>query len=74
MSIVALDIASKSATFCVLGTQGVQSQGSLTFDHDGFSSFIASTQISDASLFVMEGLPPAAVPLSLEPRQESTYH
>lgn len=54
MSIVALDIASKSATFCVLGTQGVQSQGSLTFDHDGFSSFIASSQVSDASLFVME--------------------
>jgi transposase len=54
MSIVALDIASKAATFCVLGTQGIRSQGSLTFDHDGFSSFIASEQVSDASLFVME--------------------
>ena len=54
MSIVALDIASKAATFCVLGPQGITCQGSLTFDHDGFSSFIASEQVFDASLFVME--------------------
>ncbi|MDD3997336.1 MAG: IS110 family transposase [Sphaerochaetaceae bacterium] len=54
MSIVALDIASKAATFCVLGPQGITGQGSLTFDHDGFSSFIASEQVFDASLFVME--------------------
>ncbi len=54
MSIVAWDIASESATFCVLGTQGVQSPCSLPFVHDGFSFFIASTQVSDASLFVME--------------------
>ena len=54
MSIVALDTASKAATFCVLGTQGITGQGSLTFDYDGFSSFFASEQVSDALLFVME--------------------
>ena len=54
MSIVALDIASKSATFCVLSQQGVTKQGSLTFDCAGFSSFLADDQVSDASLFVME--------------------
>jgi transposase len=54
MHIVALDISSTSATFCVFGTQGIRTQGSVNFDIEGFTSFIANKHVSDASLFVME--------------------
>lgn len=54
MNIVALDIASTSATYCVVGPKGLCAEGSLTFDYDGFESFITAPQVRSAGMFAME--------------------
>lgn len=54
MTIVALDIASSSAAFCILGNQGLAREGTLTFDKPGFESFLAIPEVQEAGLFAME--------------------
>ena len=64
MSIVGIDIASKSATFCVLGNTGVVSQE----DHfdmsvEGFKFLLSSPHINKDSTFVMESTASYHLPL-----------
>lgn len=54
MNIVALDIASTSAAFCVIGTTGLSQEGSFTMTREGFESFLAAPQVREATLFAME--------------------
>jgi transposase len=64
MSIVGIDIASKSATFCVLGNTGVISQE----DHfdmsvEGFKFLLSSPHINKDSTFIMESTASYHLPL-----------
>lgn len=64
MSIVGIDIASKSATFCVLGNTGVVSQED-HFDMSvkGFNFLLSSPHINKDSTFVMESTASYHLPL-----------
>ena len=55
MSIVGIDIASKSANYAVLGSRGfISTNNEFLMDNKGFEGFMASRDVADADVFVME--------------------
>ncbi|MCH3919060.1 MAG: hypothetical protein LKE39_00920 [Sphaerochaeta sp.] len=55
MSIVGIDVASRSANYAVLGSRGfVSTNNEFTMDSKGFEAFIASHCVAESDVFVME--------------------
>lgn len=64
MSIIGIDIASKSATFCVLSNTGnVLDHGLFSMTMEAFKSFLSSPAIDKNSIFAMESTGCYHVPL-----------
>jgi transposase len=55
MSIVGIDIASKSANYAVLGSRGfISTNNEFTMDSRGFEAFMSSRDVAEDDVFVME--------------------
>lgn len=55
MSIVGIDVASKSANFAVLGSRGfISTNNEFTMDSRGFEAFLTSRDVAEDDVFVME--------------------
>lgn len=64
MSIVGIDVASRSANYAVLGSRGfVSTNNEFTMDSKGFEAFIASHCVAESDVFVMESTGKYHLPL-----------